>query len=518
MLEEQWRVLEGLAETDYLREATQFFETLLSGDSDFWGELPDEVLRRFILPGAAEQQKFPVGATLKAELPLPLLIFRVAQLAGLNWRTDFLLQTAQIYRSSHGGHEEEHAFQALCKLIASNTFPSSSLRSIFPRTKYLHRVSFEEGTALCRLALTRTGPEARRLLNAACSDFAECLRTKPDDYRALYNWGFSLSQQAAIAEPADAPALWREMGEKFVRSRSADPVASPAYLRRQSRALILKPTDWRALGKWGTALQVQSRRLKGDQAVAVLEASSSKLNQAVALLSYPHFKTIFNAGNADLYLARSLEHSPNGEQTLFRVLNRSIGHFSKSCLLEPNHVDALRNYAARLVTPPEYNNSNPDAQAATAMLARVCTDPVQKEALYSKTFSLYSRAVGLAPSNAEVRYSCGNAYFRRALALHDSQSVESAHSALLESANMYCAALRCLQTFRDAFVNLAITIALSSKWRVLNFETAWLDCVHLYLDSCERFASTRASRDTERENSLTFCSLRQGIVKCSRGD
>jgi len=57
----------------------------------------------------------------------------------------------------------------------------------------MHRISFEEGTAMARLALTKTGKEALDLFENVNRLYAECLAIKPNDYRALrYPHSFSL--------------------------------------------------------------------------------------------------------------------------------------------------------------------------------------------------------------------------------------------------------------------------------------------------------------------------------------
>jgi cellobiose-specific phosphotransferase system component IIA len=69
------------------------------------------------------------------------------------------------------------------------------------------------------------------------------------------------------------------------------------------------------------------------------------------LISFPHFKTLFNAGNADLSLARALDHSPSADHShVEKALTRSLQHLTKAILLEPSNIDALRNGAVPLVS------------------------------------------------------------------------------------------------------------------------------------------------------------------------
>jgi tetratricopeptide (TPR) repeat protein len=49
------------------------------------------------------------------------------------------------------------------------------------------------------MALSRRGPEAYELFSRANEKFKEALKIKPNDYRALYNWGFCLGKQAELS-------------------------------------------------------------------------------------------------------------------------------------------------------------------------------------------------------------------------------------------------------------------------------------------------------------------------------
>lgn len=224
LLEERWRCLEAASELQYLRDASDFFALLAGSDEDsliYWEEtMADEVLERFPLPPQTTKGPFPEGFKLHSTLPVSLLLFRTSQLLGLEF------DLSVLYSSS--GHEDapdtfdEKVFKGLTSLCERRSWAKHGqviFRAIHPRTKYLHRVSFEEGTALCRVALTKKGAEAKKLFRSANDKFHECLTTKPNDYRALYNWAFALSQQAAAADPEEARSLWKEMSEKFVRLR-----------------------------------------------------------------------------------------------------------------------------------------------------------------------------------------------------------------------------------------------------------------------------------------------------------
>lgn len=60
-----------------------------------------------------------------------------------------------------------------------------------------------------------------KLYELANRKFRDCLATKPNDYRALYNWALSLSKQAEIKlqskEIEAAENLYKEACEKYLR-------------------------------------------------------------------------------------------------------------------------------------------------------------------------------------------------------------------------------------------------------------------------------------------------------------
>jgi hypothetical protein len=227
LLEEKWRCLEAASESQYRREASEFFGLLADCDDEsrtYWHEtIADEVLSRFHIP-ASEQSPFTDQFDVSSLLPIPLFLFRTSQLVGVEFDTQvmrrLLLDAGVAVASEPAASPEEDVYHLLESLVANGLLTPTSksiVSSIKPRTKYLHRISFEEGTALCRVALARRGNEARRLFRQANDRFAECLATKPNDYRALYNWAFALSQQAFTAAPEEARMLWKEMADKFVR-------------------------------------------------------------------------------------------------------------------------------------------------------------------------------------------------------------------------------------------------------------------------------------------------------------
>ena len=65
---------------------------------------------------------------------------------------------------------------------------SSDFIRMYPIVKYMHRISFEEGTALSKIAQkSKLDQNSRvKLLGEAQKKFKESVQAKPDDYRGTY--------------------------------------------------------------------------------------------------------------------------------------------------------------------------------------------------------------------------------------------------------------------------------------------------------------------------------------------
>jgi hypothetical protein len=120
----------------------------------------------------------------------------------------------------------------------------------------------------------------------------------------------------------------------------------------QGKALVLQPNDWRALWKWATALCIQAQRSPTTEALSLYKLACAKLNQAVRLAPKPNFKTLYNAGNAELHFARLLDErvldsDHEGKRQVTEALSRAIYHFEHALELQELNVNALTNLAVR---------------------------------------------------------------------------------------------------------------------------------------------------------------------------
>lgn|GEM_PF-2826060 len=82
-----------------------------------------------------------------------------------------------------------------------------------------------EGNALSGQAKTKSGTEADELFAAAGEKYQRALATKPDDHKALHNWGTTLFDQAETKSGAEVEELYRLAAEKLSRAE----VLAPGY-------------------------------------------------------------------------------------------------------------------------------------------------------------------------------------------------------------------------------------------------------------------------------------------------
>ena len=73
-------------------------------------------------------------------------------------------------------------------VLLGSPFQPQDVLEIFPVVKYIHRISFEEGTALSLQAAKQGGQHSDAYFNIANEKYSDGLRIKPGDYRALHNW------------------------------------------------------------------------------------------------------------------------------------------------------------------------------------------------------------------------------------------------------------------------------------------------------------------------------------------
>jgi hypothetical protein len=133
----------------------------------YWSvDAKNSILKRF--SGAIGAEEMNPNFDLRFSLLVPSLFQRLQDIVGLRLRTsidDDLVRTGTL----------------------REPVIDSDLEEMFALDKSIHRVFFEEGTALAALA-TKASEGAEHLFKLADEKYKDSLTLKPDDYRALHNW------------------------------------------------------------------------------------------------------------------------------------------------------------------------------------------------------------------------------------------------------------------------------------------------------------------------------------------
>jgi tetratricopeptide (TPR) repeat protein len=116
--------------------------------------------------------------------------------------------------------------------------------------------------ALIDLASANSGGQREALLRQACAKFEAIVRIKPDEYRALSNWGAALVSLALARTEAGREAVLREACQKF------------------EATVTVKPNEYRALNNWGVALLFLARTTSGVEKRSLLLEAAAKVAEA----------------------------------------------------------------------------------------------------------------------------------------------------------------------------------------------------------------------------------------------
>lgn len=171
-------------------------------------------------------------------LPYTLYLY-LQELLGLEMRTESKAKFANVDPSSPptASSSTSPSMHKYPQYLLIKPLIDWDLVNVLPKVRYTNRMSFEEGTALSKKAKFAGSQEASDCyFHLAEKNYRSALRIKPDDYRALHNWGLSLTLQAQTKTGPEALALYRLAQSKW------------------SQALEINPQDFRAYLLWGNML------------------------------------------------------------------------------------------------------------------------------------------------------------------------------------------------------------------------------------------------------------------------
>lgn len=479
---EKWRELGNQisnSESDlpYINIICDYFNSIFGCDSfEFWNGLLKEI----------EKQQFPLRDysiyealpnSIKDNVELSSLFLRLEDLLGLQLSFDeFSLSSIDID----------------CKLMDvfknSKPFKTSHIKAILPKIKHINRITFEEGTALSRLAMmTSNDDEAARLLQQACLKYKEALAIRPNDTRALYNWGLSLSLLAKISD-------------KLEHSNEYYSLAASKY----KEALVINPKDRRALFMWANMISEQAKKKQNENLVLLMQKACQLYNRSLELLlpGEDDFDCLYNCGVSYLTRANELnrQKSSTNQKEIFRLLSIACERFMDAIQIQNNSVNSIHNLAV-----------------ATAKRARILTNEQQRKNEYSRAFELYEKAYLLDSSNANICFDWGNALYRYAVSNDISSQSNISFSVLYNSFKKYKLALSIDTSFDAAFINLSlVTTSLLGVSCNMDERKLLLECTLEYLyfiDKCcdEDRKNYFKLKETSKRTLLSLLNIYKGF-------
>ncbi|MGP8329113.1 MAG: TPR end-of-group domain-containing protein [Methanosarcinaceae archaeon] len=211
-----------------------------------------------------------------------------------------------------------------------------------------------QGNALYNLAKIKDRDEAEELFKLSFEKYDSSLKIKPDDHKALYNWGTALSDLAKIKDGDEAKELFKLSFEKYDSS------------------LKIKPDDHEALNNWGNALSDLAKIKDGDEAEELFKLSFEKYDSSLKIKPDDH-DALNNWGNALIILANT-KSGRDTDDLLFKAkekilqaedIKKGSGAYNLACISAlQNDEPACQKWlelAYKLNSIPESKHLNSDS-------------------------------------------------------------------------------------------------------------------------------------------------------------
>jgi Tfp pilus assembly protein PilF len=270
-----------------------------------------------------------------------------------------------------------------------------------------HKALSNWGLVLDDQARRSPDDEAHKLWAEAGDKYAAALAIKPDTHEVLYNWGVALDARAQRSPDDLARRLWAEAGEKY------------------AAALAIKPDTHEALNNWGSALDDQAQRSPDDEARKLWAEAGVKYAAALAIKPDKH-ETLNNWG---LALAAQARRSIDDEA---RSLWAEAGvKYAAALAIKPGMHEALSNWGNALVA---HAQRSPDNEARN---------------LWAMAYEKYTAALAIKPDNHGALNNWGSALDDQAQRSPD----DEARKLWAEAGDKYAAALAIKPDMYEALNN-----------------------------------------------------------------
>lgn len=215
IIRREMRALQSSDQESYVQLLVDYLNKVYgrSGETtDFWHHyLLKEMLKRYVhCMTNDEQYRAQHSNRSIVDIQWGVLFLRLQTLLGVKFQLDCLETIAKDYGTPG-------TKQRILDYPSELILRVEDVEQIYPIVKHVHRIFFEEGTALSKMAITQSSDD---LFSQAEERYKESLQSKPNDYRALSNWGLSILMQAINkmnmrANESEVDKLFKSAEEKF---------------------------------------------------------------------------------------------------------------------------------------------------------------------------------------------------------------------------------------------------------------------------------------------------------------
>ena len=474
-------------------------------------------------PTALTPQEQNINYSLRnSVLPYTLYLY-LQELLGLEMRLD-----AKAKFSNHDPNSAPSP-SLPSQYLLSKPLVDSDLVAILPKVKYTNRMSFEEGTALSKKAKFAGSQEASdRYFHLAEKNYRSALRIKPDDYRALHNWGLSLTLQAQTKTGPEALSLYSLAQSKWMQALEINPQDYRAFLlwgnmllERAEAILTAHPhhmdTTSTTPGNATSSSSSNSASSKPKHLAAreaeklsLLLDACSKYSSAYEL-NEDQYEILYNWATA-LLIRGTLD--PDPKQSL-ALLHEAANKYQGATAIRAYSLKAHLNWAvaiakcARTTFDVYYPSSSylPASEANHSRSNRRSADLSSLPSTSSKAFrkaeklfaianEKFEECIELRPDDCEVYFNFGNALYRRARMHERCRSYASAMEWCSLSCERYLTAINIKLNYYDALYNwgsvvyflTTIPVPSSSDGQGYSTDTQVLFVVNCYLEVFKKVA------------------------------
>jgi len=332
-----------------------------------------------------------------------------------------------------------------CLAVLTTDLQEQDLDKIYPIVRYTNRLAFEEGTLFSKKAVAdSTHGEADEYFKMASQKYHDALTIKPDDYRALHNWGLLLILQASRKKGPEAERLYQEAEQKL------------------KEALVVNPNDARAFLLWGNLLLERSGRTSDPRTSTRLLTEACLLYQRSFKIQPKQYDLLYNWGNALLFRGKS-ENEPI-------IYEQAMEKYALALELKPKSYNALKNWGVCL------------AKYARCLYSKDRSNFQQAEKFYELAGQKFQHCLQLKEHDRGVYFNWGNALYRRAKMHQSEGQIKTCYNFLSLASEKYLSALNLKLNDRDALYNWGKVLECQAR---LNYDYPlheFLFAVNYYLE------------------------------------